>query len=148
MIITRMAGWRSGARRPTVSRWRWSRSSPIASSVLRTSGIAAGWACSCSTSRSRSWRPSCWTPIGRWPRNVCLINFPRFLAALAEFIAQVPEEHQRRDHQIEGVHGPDGSGWQAEDVEGIDRVADVGQNDIAEAVAAEVLGAGRLVQHR
>jgi hypothetical protein len=46
------------------------------------------------------------------------------------------------------MHRPDRSCGQAEDVDGVDRVAEVGQGDVAEAVAAEVLGAAGLVQHR
>src|SRR5215203_5012116 len=91
---------------------------------------------------------SSWTRIGRSPRDACLIKFPRPLAELADLVAEVPEEHECRAHHIEGVHHPDRSGGHAEDVDGVDRVAEVGQGDVAQAVTAEVLGPASLVKHR
>jgi hypothetical protein len=47
-------------------------------------------------------------------------------------MAEVPEQHQAGCADVESMQRPDRSDRQAEDIDRIDHVADVGQNDVPE----------------
>ena len=42
---------------------------------------------------------------------------------------------------------PDRTDWQAEDVQGMDRITDIGQDDVAQAIGTQILAAIGLEQH-
>ena len=62
-------------------------------------------------------------------------------------VTQMPEEHQSRCDDVEGVQGPDRAGWQLHHIDAVDSVADVGQHQVSPAVGRELLGACCLDQH-
>jgi hypothetical protein len=59
-----------------------------------------------------------------------------------------PAEHQSRRQKVEPVQEPDRARRQVEDVDRVDRVTDVGEDEVADAVRGEVSGPGGLHQHR
>ena len=62
-------------------------------------------------------------------------------------VTEVPHQHQRGGQHVEGVQEPDRPERQAGDVHRVDRVADVGEHEVAAAVGRQVAGAERLDQH-
>jgi hypothetical protein len=54
-------------------------------------------------------------------------------------MAEVPEQHQAGCADVESMQRPDRSDRQAEDIDRIDHVADVGQDDVPEAVRGQTL---------
>jgi hypothetical protein len=59
----------------------------------------------------------------------------------------MPDEHQTRRDDIEGMKGPDGAGRQLQNVDAVHRVAYIGQHEVAAAVGVELFGARGLDQH-
>lgn len=59
----------------------------------------------------------------------------------------MPEEHQSRYDDVEGVQGPDRASWQLHHINAVDSVADIGQHEISATVGSELLGACCLDQH-
>lgn len=59
----------------------------------------------------------------------------------------MPEEHQSRYDDVEGVQGPDRASWQLHHINAVDSVADIGQHEISATVGSELLGSCCLDQH-
>jgi hypothetical protein len=59
----------------------------------------------------------------------------------------MPEEHQSRYDDVEGVESPDRAGRQLKHVDAVHRVARISQYEVATAVGTQFLGARRLDQH-
>lgn len=85
---------------------------------------------------------------GRW--SELGINVPVRLAflSLPAGMTEVPEQHEAGCTQVETVQCPDRSERQADDIDGIDQVAEIGEHNVAEAVGSEVFRPSRLHQHR
>jgi hypothetical protein len=63
------------------------------------------------------------------------------LHATSTGVADVPQEHQAGRADMEAVQCPDRPKRQADDVHRVNQIAEVGQNDVAEAVGGEVFEA-------
>src|SRR5918993_1012611 len=62
-------------------------------------------------------------------------------------VTKMPDEHQPRGDDVEGMKAPDRARRQLQDVDAVNRVAYVGQHEVSAAVGAELLGPRRLNQH-
>lgn len=84
--------------------------------------------------------------VPRDPARLCT----RFVRALPVRMrmAHVHAEHDRRGDDVEAVQRPDGTHGKAEDVEGMHHIAEVCQQQIAQAVRVEVTSPYGLDDHR